>query len=97
MAVLRITRFTIDPADEAEMRARRTTLLAKVHEAFPNRLTGTQLVKVDDETWFDAWRWASRDAYAEVIAVAPTLPEAGNAFAITKDPSLELGDIIEES
>ena len=58
MAVLRLDQFTIDPADTGELLTRHGALVAAAKDAFPG-LIEAQLVKVDDQTWLDVWRWDS--------------------------------------
>jgi hypothetical protein len=56
MAVIRTTRFTVDPTDVDEMIAKRAELIAAVRAAFAG-LTEARLARVDEKTWVDAWRW----------------------------------------
>ncbi len=58
MTVLRITRFTVNPADAEEMQARRATLVSAIRATSPG-LVETRLAKYDDQTWIDIWRWDS--------------------------------------
>jgi hypothetical protein len=94
MAVFRITRFTIDPADTEEMLARRAALVAVAANAFPG-LTEARLARVDDQRWVDIWCWDSLASAQAAIAAAPTLPEAGMAFSLTSDITVEFAEIVE--
>jgi quinol monooxygenase YgiN len=95
MAVLRLTRFKVDPANTEEMLARRAALVAAVREAYPG-LLHTQLAKVDDQTWIDAWRWDSLASARNAIEHASTIPEAAAAFSLTTDTTAEFADIVDE-
>jgi hypothetical protein len=95
MAVIRTTRFTVDPADADTMLARRRQLLEAVRAAFAGP-TEARLVRLDDETWLDIWRWDSAETLRAALEGAPGLPEAGAAFAVTRDASVEQGDVVDE-
>ena len=95
MAVLRLTHFKTDPADTEELLVRRAALVAAVRKACPG-LLHAQLVKVDDETWIDAWRWDSRASAEAALAQAPNLPEAAAAFALTRDTTAQFADVVDE-
>jgi Antibiotic biosynthesis monooxygenase len=95
VAVLRLTRFKTDPADAEEMLARRNALVDAVRRAYPG-LIHAQLVKVDDDTWMDAWRWESRANAQAAIANTAAIPEAAAAFSLTRDASAEFADLVDE-
>ncbi|HSI94304.1 MAG TPA: antibiotic biosynthesis monooxygenase [Jiangellaceae bacterium] len=95
MAVVRITRFHVDPADAAEMLTRRAALIAAVRAAHPG-LTEARLAKLDDETWIDMWHWESQSSLEAALAGAPGLPSAAPAFALVRDASAELAEIVDE-
>lgn len=93
MAVLRLDRFTIDPADSRELRNRHAALVAAATDAFPG-LLGVELAQVDDQTWIDVWRWDSLDSAQAAVAAAPTIPQAGAAFSLTKDLTVEFAEVV---
>ena len=95
MAVIRLTRFKIDPAHTQEMLARRAALIAAVRDAFPG-LVEARLAKVEDETWIDLWRWRSLGNAQAAIAGASTIPEAAAAFAVTRDVGMEYAELVDE-
>lgn len=95
MAVLRLARFTIDPADTEEMLTRRAAMVAAIRDAFPG-LVETRLGKVDDQTWIDLWRWQSVGSAQAATAAASTIPQAAAALALTKDMSIEHAELVEE-
>ncbi len=92
MTVLRIDRFTIDPADTEELLTRHAALVAAVMDAFPG-LLGVELAKVDDRTWIDVWRWDSLANAQAAVAGAPSIPQAGAAFSVTKDLTVEYAEV----
>jgi hypothetical protein len=95
MAILRIDRFKIDPADTEEMVSRRNAVVEAARRAFSG-LVDTRLVKLDDQTWIDMWRWDSRASAQKAIDNARSLPEAGAAFSLVKDVTTEFAEIVDE-
>ncbi|MFC4008090.1 hypothetical protein ACFOY2_12720 [Nonomuraea purpurea] len=96
MAILRMTRFTADPADADQVIARRNDLITAVRAAYPG-LTETRLARIDEHTWVDSWRWESPATMEAALAGAPSLPQAEAAFSILKGhPTAEQGEIVDE-
>jgi hypothetical protein len=95
MAVIRTTRFTVDPADVDEMIVKRAELIAAVRAAFAG-LTEARLARVDEETWVDAWRWDSPVSMQVALAGAPALPEASAAFSLARDLTAEQAELVDE-
>lgn len=95
MAVVRITRFSVDPANVEEMVNRRAKLVDAVRAAYPG-LAEARLARLGDETWIDTWRWDSAANVEAALAGAPELPEAGQAFSVVRDASAELAEIVDE-
>ena len=95
MAVCRLVRFTIDPADTEKMLATRAALVTATRAAFPG-LTEARLAKVDEETWIDMWRWDSLAQAQAAIGGAPAFPEAGVAFSLIKDVTADSAEIADE-
>jgi len=94
MTVLRLNRFTIDPADTGELLSRHAALAAVARYAFPG-LIDVQLAKIDDQTWIDVWRWDSLANAQAAAAQGPTIPEAGAAFSLTKSLAVEYADVLD--
>jgi Antibiotic biosynthesis monooxygenase len=97
MTVLRIDRFTADPARADELVRRRNALVAAVRDAVPG-LLDARLARVDDRTWIDLWRWDSHaNAQAAVDqARSGALPEAASAFEIATDVTTEFAEVVDE-
>jgi hypothetical protein len=93
MAVLRLDQFTIDPADTGEMLTRYAALVDAAKDAFPG-LIEVRLAQVDDHTWIDVWRWDSLSSARAAIAAAPTIPQAGAAFSLAKDLTVEFAQVV---
>lgn len=95
MAVLRINRFTADPAVIDDLLDRREALIAAVRASYDG-LTETRLARLDERTWMDMWRWESDEHAKAALAGAPTIAEAGRAFALAQDMTAEQLAIIDE-
>jgi hypothetical protein len=95
MAVVRITRYSVEPPDDEELLTRRAALLSAVRAAFPG-LTEARLARLDETTWVDTWRWDSAESAQAALAGAPAFPEAKAAFALTKDVTAEQAEIVDE-
>jgi quinol monooxygenase YgiN len=94
MADIRIHRYTVDPADIEELRARRAKLIAAVRAAHPG-LIEARLVRLEGGRFIDSWRWASAEQMQAALAAAP-FPEAGPAWSLTRDATSEDGEIVDE-
>jgi quinol monooxygenase YgiN len=95
VAVLRITRFTADPADAKEVLARNTALVAAVRAASPGPAEAS-LARLDDKTWVGLWRWESAADAQATFDAAHSIPETAAAFALVKDATAEQAEIIDE-
>jgi hypothetical protein len=95
MAVIRTTRFTANPVDADLVLERRGQLIAAIRAQYAGP-TETRLIRVDERTWADMWRWDSPEILSTALAGAPSLPEAAAAFAVVRDLSAENGELIAE-
>jgi hypothetical protein len=95
MTVLRLTRFTLDPAKTETMLVKRADLIAAVRANFPG-LTETRLARVDGETWLDQWTWDSVESLETALAGGPSLPEAKVAFSLLRDASEERAELVDQ-
>lgn len=94
MTVVRIDRFTVESDDAEELRARYAALREVASTAFPG-LIDTQLAQADDGTWLSVWRWDSLASAKAAIAQAPSVPQAGAAFALAKGLTVEFAEIVQ--
>ena len=95
MVLIRTTRFTADPADADLVLERRGQLIAAIRERYAGP-SETRLVRVDERTWVDMWRWDSPEIMNAALAGAPSLPEAAAAFAVAHDVTAEHGELAAE-
>ncbi|WP_426513531.1 hypothetical protein ACPPVO_24765 [Dactylosporangium sp. McL0621] len=95
MALIRTTRFTADPADADLVLERRGQLIAAIRAQYAGP-GETRLIRVDERTWVDMWRWDSPEIMSAALAGAPNLPEAAAAFAVARDVTAEQGELVAE-
>ncbi|GIH93936.1 hypothetical protein ACFFMN_15715 [Planobispora siamensis] len=95
MSVIRTHTYSVDPADLEEFLARRASLIGTVRETHPG-LTTTRLVKLDDGTYSDTWHWESDAQMGAALAAIATFPEAPLAMALTKDATVQNGQVVDE-
>jgi hypothetical protein len=93
--VIRIARFEVAAADTEEMLVRRAALIAAVRARFSG-LDEARLAKIEGEAWVDVWRWESAGQLQAALDGAPGLPETRAAFALTKNATAELAEIVDE-
>ncbi|HKO26450.1 MAG TPA: hypothetical protein VJU80_03265, partial [Solirubrobacteraceae bacterium] len=59
-------------------------------------LTETRLIRLDDGTFIDTWRWASSGEMQAAFASVPDMPEVRAAMSLTLDASNEDGEVVDE-
>ncbi len=94
MANIRIHRYNVDPGDVEELLDRRATVIAAIREDHPG-LVEARLIRLEDGTFIDAWRWNSAAEMQAALDAAPP-PEAREAMSLTQERSSEDGEIVDE-
>jgi hypothetical protein len=69
--------------------------VAAVRDAVPG-LVEARLVKLDDGSSIDMWRWDSPASQQAAVAAAPTIPEAAAAFSLVGNHTSELAEVVDE-
>ncbi|MFC7547901.1 antibiotic biosynthesis monooxygenase [Plantactinospora sp. GCM10030261] len=95
MSLLVITRFTIDPRDAAELRARHAALVASTRERSAG-LTEARLGRLSDESWLGVWRWTSPEHLRAARESAPDDPTATAAFSLARGITAEEVQLVDE-
>jgi heme-degrading monooxygenase HmoA len=94
MTAMELARFTVDPDDVDAMLEARPAMLRALRERFDG-FEALHLVRLDERTWLDVVRWASRAQADEAAAVVFELPECRAAFAYIKEVvAMEHGEIL---
>jgi hypothetical protein len=84
MADIRIHRYAVDPNDDEEFLRRRETLIATIRVHHPG-LVETRLIRLEDETYVDTWRWESAGQMQAAGVAAPGIPEVAAAMSLVRD------------
>src|SRR5438105_3549722 len=95
MAYVRIHRYTVNPADVEELLDRRAAVITAIRAGHPG-LVEARLIRLEDGTYLDAWRWDSLEHMQAAQAAAPTHHEVAAAMSLTQDRTAEDGEIIDE-
>jgi quinol monooxygenase YgiN len=93
MTAIEITRFRVDPARADELVAARAPMLAAFRAHRPAVLSA-DLVRIDESTWVDLVRWASRADFDAAQDHSADPPEMGAFFAVIAELiSMEVGEV----
>jgi len=95
MTVLRIHQYSVDPAAVEELTTRRGTLIDAIRAAHPG-LAETRLIRNQDGTFVDTWRWDSAGQMHAALAALPEFPQARAAMSLTRDNRADDGEIIDQ-
>jgi DNA-binding XRE family transcriptional regulator len=95
MAVVRVHHYSVDEADYEEFRKRRAAVIDAMRADHPG-LSKTTLIKLEDGTYTDTWRWDSAAQMGAAFGAAATVAEIGPAMSLTRDGTAVNGEIIDE-
>ena len=94
MADIRLHRYTVDPPNLEELLARRAAAISAIRAAHPG-LVEARLIRLEDGTFIDVWRWDSAEQMQAALDATP-VPPASAATSLTQDRTTEDGEIIDE-
>jgi hypothetical protein len=95
MSPVRTHHYTVDEADFEEFTTRRATLITAIRAAHPG-LARTTLVRQQDGTYTDSWRWDSLDQMIAAAADLVNFPQAGAAMSLVKDNTAVDGVVVDQ-
>ena len=95
MAVVRVHHDSVDEADDEEFLKRRAAVIDAIRADHPV-LSKTTLIKLEDGTYTDTWRWDSPAQMGAAFGAAATVGEIGPAMSPTKDGTAVNGEIVDE-
>ena len=96
MADIRIHRYSVDdPAELDEFLARRVELITAIRADHPG-LVEARLIRLEDGTLVDTWRWRSAAEMQAGLAAAPSFPEVRAAMSLTRNATSEDGEVVDE-
>ena len=70
-------------------------MIAAIRADHPG-LAEARLIRLEDGTFVDAWRWDSAEQMQAALAAAPTYPEVPAAMSLTRERTAEDGEIVDE-
>jgi hypothetical protein len=94
MADIRIHRYAVGPGDVEELLERRAALITAIRVDHPG-LVETRLIRLEDGSFIDAWRWNSADDMQAALEATPP-PEARRAMSLTQERTFEDSEIVNE-
>lgn len=94
MTDIRIHRYTVDPGDVEELLERRAAMIAAIRVDHRG-LVETRLIRLEDGTFIDAWRWNSAEEMQAALEATPP-PDAREAMSRTEERTSEDGEIVDE-
>ena len=96
MPDIRIHRYSVDDSgDLEELLSRRAELITAIRTDHPG-LVETRLIRLEDGTLIDTWRWRSSEEMQAAFQAAPNFPEVRAAMSLTRNASAEDGEIVDE-
>lgn len=95
MAVVRTHHYTVETGKLAQLLEQRSTLIQGIRSANP-AFTEATLIRQDDGSYLDIWRWESAEAMRGAAEVAKNFPLVGATMALMIDHSVVDGEVLDE-
>ena len=91
---VRVHTYQVSPDDLTEFLSRRAAFVAELRTEHPG-LAQVQLIRLEDGTYRDTWRWDSLEQMAAAFPAAGS-PQAAAVMSFTADTHAQNGEIIDE-
>ncbi|MBD0323930.1 MAG: hypothetical protein ICV72_11175 [Aldersonia sp.] len=95
MAVVRTHRYTVETGKLAHLLEQRTNLIRAIRSANP-AFTEATLIRQEDGSYLDIWRWESADTMRRAADAAGGFPLVGATMALTTDHCVVDGEVLDE-
>lgn len=95
MATVRTHRYNVDTGNLAAMLESRTNLINGIRSGNPAFSSAT-LIRLDDNSYLDIWRWDSAEEMQRAAEAAKEFPIVGSTLAMTTDHMITDGEILDE-
>lgn len=95
MPAVRVHHYSVDPAELEQLLAQRTQLIGGIRAGFPG-LVETRLIRLEDGTYQDMWRWETAEQLAAAVAASAAFPPVTATLALTSAGTVQNGEIIDE-
>ncbi|MEM9447087.1 MAG: hypothetical protein AAGA75_00960 [Cyanobacteria bacterium P01_E01_bin.6] len=94
MATFELARFTVKADDVDLLLKRWPAAVEAIGSACPG-LIEANLVRLDETTWIDIWRWETHELAVSAAQEAPSIPAAAEMFSlISGPPTMEHGEVV---
>lgn len=78
-----------------ELLARRAALITGIRAAHPG-LAETRLIRLEDGSYLDTWRWESAEQMHAALAAAAGFPAVAATMSLTENAITQNGEIVDE-
>ena len=95
MAVVRTHRYTVETGTLAQLLEQRSTLIQGLRAANP-AFTASSLIRMEDGSYLDVWRWESADAMRDAAQAAQQVPLVGATVGLMTDHVVLDGEVLDE-
>lgn len=95
MTVVRTHRYTVETGKLDQLLERRTKLIQGIRSANP-AFTEATLIRQEDGSYLDIWRWESAEAMRGAAAVARSFPLVRATMALMTDHAVVDGEVLDE-
>lgn len=95
MAAVRTHRYSVRTGNLDAMLERRTTLIDGIRSANP-AFSGATLIRLEDGSYLDIWRWESAEEMRRAAEAARSVPLVGDTMSLTTDHTAIDGEILDQ-
>lgn len=95
MPVVRTHRYTVETGKLAQLLEQRTALIQGIRAGNP-AFTEATLIRQEDGSYLDIWRWESAEAMRTAAQAATNFPLAGATMALTTDHTAIDGEVLDQ-
>ncbi len=94
MAVVRTHRYIVETGKLAQLLEQRSALIQGIRSASPE-FTEATLIRQEDGSYLDIWRWESASAMQGAAAAAQNFPLARATISLTTEHSVVDGEVLD--
>jgi len=95
MAAVRTHRYTVDTGNLDAMLEQRNALITGIRSANP-AFSGATLVRLEDGSYLDIWRWESAEDMRRAAEAAAKVPLVGATLSLTTGHTTLDGEVLDE-
>jgi hypothetical protein len=95
MPVVRTHRYTVETGKLDQLLEQRTALIQGIRAGNP-AFTEATLIRQEDGSYLDIWRWESAEAMRAAAQAAKNFPLVGATMALTTDHTAVDGEVLDQ-